>query len=193
MNVSNKEMFFCGENRKFKSCPNKILKTANDKIAEIQKSVGKEQEKVTTLEREYKELEIEADSLKQKEAKYLETNDEKFALTEEDNKNVDELIKKIDKKKKDFEKAVDKFEKFVKSIEVEIQDAYDEKCNKLLTPFKKGEFQEKSDNIDGSIVPFLEVFYDMYMSGFPLAKIEHQKREILEQGHKVKFNQLFQN
>lgn len=177
---SEKTMEFCGKERHFKRCPNKALKNANKKAATVQKKVAKMQNDLQSKQREIQNLNKEADFI-------VENKDR----TEKDIERATELLQLIPQKEDELNKLMDKFDKDLDKVENELMDAYYEKCELMLEPFTKADFDEM-DDLDMAIVPFLEMFYDMYMSNFPEPKIEAKRKEIIEGGHKNRLSSQFQ-
>jgi len=176
LKLSKNEIDFCGKKRRFKRCPNKVLRDANKDVEDIKKDLQEKMENGLKMGEESRELRLKANKITTKEEP-----------TAAEKKKADGYIKKAEKIEADLEE-------FAKSIEDQ-QDEYDDKiikaygkvCMTLLEPMEEGEFEANYDSTDMVIAKNLSLFYDMYMTGFSEAKIQMRVRQLIDAEHEGRF------
>lgn len=183
--LSSKEIEFCGKKRRFKRCPNKELRDAHKGVEAIQKeAVDKREDLLKKI--------TEANKKRQEAAQLTIDSAKDSDNVDENKKKADRLIKRAEKIEKEVEEMTEKMEEELKDFDIRLAEAYDKVCVVLLEPMEPGEFTENHDSTDFVIAKNLGLFYDMYMTNFPEAKIESRLRQIIDAEHENQMNRFRQ-
>lgn len=172
---SKETIYFCGKERHFKRCPNKVLRDVSKPIEEIQNALLDKVTKVNELEVESQRLRFESNDL---------LNQEK--VSPDDIKKSNKLIKeakKIEEEAMEIGKTVNSE---IDGINEKLDIEYGKVCELLLDPFEPGEFEANYDTVDKVIVKNISMFYDMYMTNTREAKIQERIRQLVAAEHESK-------
>lgn len=183
--LSKTEIEFCGEKKRFKRCPNRVLRDSNKPVEALQKEYQDKRnellKRVTTAQEKRQEA-VQLYGLSYKDDTILEKNQKK----------ADKLVKEAKKIEAEVEEWSEELEKELTSFDERMAEAYDKVCVTLLEPMEPGEFIENYDNIDLIIAKNLGLFYDLYMSNTPQAKIDLRLRQLIDAEHDNQIGQFRQ-
>ena len=174
--LSKTEIEFCGKQRKFKRCPNRVLRDSNKDVEALQKEA---MDKRDVLVKKV----AEAQEKRQEAVRLLGLTYEDDSLLEKNQKKADKLIKEAKKIESEVEELGDKLTEELADFDERLEQAYDKVCLTLIEPMEPGEFTETHDNIDMIIAKNLGLFYDLYMSNTSQAKIDLRLRQLIDAEH----------
>lgn len=170
--LSKNEIEFCGKKRRFKRCPNKVLRDSNKDVEALRKEATEKRDMLVKKMAEVQEKRQEATQL-------LGLAYKDDTILEKNQKRADKLVKEAKKIEAEVEELSEKISEELADFDERLAEAYDKLCVALLE-IEPGEFIEKHDSIDLIIAKNLGLFYDMYMSGTPQAKIDVRLRQLID-------------
>lgn len=163
----NTSVEFCGEERKFKRCPNSTLKDYQKTIEDIQNEITPLAERTRDFQFQLTELEDEKESI-DKRIELLEK------LDDATDKEIRECIKLI-KKKLELQKRIhqlrvenDEAEKtdaeFYEKLDEKLRESYGEFASKIFENFNPNDIED-ADSTDLTIAPRLGELYRLSTTG----------------------------
>lgn len=176
LKLSQNEIDFCGEPRRFKRCSNKVLKDANKDVEAIQQELQDKMERGIKMGEKARNLRTEANKLLSKTKPGVKDKNRAEKL----NKEAESVESEIEEFAEAIQNAQDEYDE-------RIIHAYDKVCVTLLEPMDPGEFEENHDSRDMVIAKNLSLFYDMYMTGFSQTKVDMRIRQLIDAEHEHRF------
>ena len=178
------KIYFCGKMRKFKRCPNKVLKN-------YQKSVEDYQNKLYPLAEQNRDFQFKMDEHLE-ELNIINTNMDllnKLENPSDDeireaiglNRDKLELQKKIHALRVEKDEADKKNKENYSSLNDELLETYDEFSTIIFEGFKEGEFVENADSVDFDVAPHLSSLYRLSLSGASQSELDEAYKKLLSE------------
>jgi hypothetical protein len=182
--TSKTEIEFCGKKRRFRRCSNRVLRDSNKDVEALQREATKKRDELV------KKI-SEAQEKRQDAVQLLGLAYKDDTILEKNQKKADKLIKEAKKIESEVEELSNKIGEELATFDERMAEAYDKVCVALLE-IEPGEFLENYDSIDLIIAKNLGLFYDLYMSGTPQAKIDVRLRQLIDVEHDNQIGQFRQ-
>lgn len=183
--LSKNEIEFCGKMRRFKRCPNRVLRDSNKGVEALQKEATERRDEIVQKISEAQEKRQEAVQL-------LGLTYKDDTILEKNQKKADKLVKEAKKIEAKVDELSDTINEELSDFDERMAEAYDKVCQTLLEPMEPGEFIKNYDTIDLIIAKNLGLFYDLYMSGTAQAKIDMRLRQLIDAEHDNQIGQFRQ-
>ena len=178
----NQKVYFCGEERKFKRCPNKTLKNHQKIIEDIQDKLTPLAERTRNFQFKLTELEDEKDAI-DKHIELLEKLDDPSDA--EIRECIDLTKKKLDIQKNIHELRVEndnqeiEDREFFGDLDEELRMAYGKFAHIIFEDFEE-EDMEEADTTDLTIAPRLSELYRLATSGAKQKDIDKAYQKIIQ-------------
>ena len=178
----NQKVYFCGEERKFKRCPNSTLKDYQKSIEEIQEKLVPLAEATRDYQFALTELEDEIKGID----KHIELLEKLDDATDDEIRECIKLTKEKIQLQKEIHvlrKKNDEVEmenrKTYEELDDELRDSYGEFASKIFEDFDKSEIDE-ADTTDLTIAPRLSELYRLAMSDVKQKDIDKAYQKIIK-------------
>ena len=178
----NHKVEFCGDERKFKRCPNSTLKDYQKTIEDIQEKLTPLAERTRDFQFKMKELEDEKESID----KHIELLEKLDDATDEEIRECISLTKtklSLQKEIHDLVKANDEAEKedakTYEDLDKELRNSYGEFASKIFEDFNPSEIED-ADSTDLTIAPRLSELYRLATSGCKQKDIDKLYQKIIK-------------
>lgn len=178
----NQRIYFCGEERKFKRCPNKTLKDYQKSIEQMQDEITPLAERTRDFQFKLTELEDEISSI-DKHIELLEkledASDDEIRECINLTRDRTKLQKQIHELRKDNDEAEKEDREFYEKLDEQLRSSYGEFASMIFDNFNKSDIEE-ADSTDLTLAPRLGEVYRLATTGAKQKEIDKAVQKIVK-------------